>query len=40
MNKKIKQYAPIIMAIGALLILAGCYQAYNPVLAVSAHAIN
>lgn len=37
MNNKIKQYATAIMAIGVLLILAGCYQAYNPVLAVSAH---
>lgn len=37
MNKNIKQYAMVIMAIGVLLIIAGCYQAYNPVLAVSAH---
>ena len=37
MNKKINQYVLAIMAIGVLLIIAGCYQAYNPVLAVSAH---
>ena len=37
MNKKIKQYATLIIAVGVILIVAGCYQASNPMMAVSAH---
>lgn len=38
MNKKqMKQYAPAMIVIGVILLLVTGYQAFNPVLAVSAH---